>query len=117
MDRAARFRGYAGAVRTEHGPGFTSRDECLNEHWFTSLVQASEIIGEWRRDHNEDRPHSSCSLIPPARFAANHRSKSSITAVPTTPCFASNHLYGRWGRSRGTKHMPGAAAGTNRYNF
>lgn len=91
LDRAARFRGYPRAVRTDNGPGFTSRDECLNEHWFTSLVQASEIIGEWRRDHNEARPHSSCSLIPPARFAANHRSKSSITAVPSTPCFASNH--------------------------
>src|SRR3546814_1780197 len=61
LDRAARFRGYPRAVRTDNGPGFTSRDECLNEHWFTSLVQASEIIGEWRRDHNEARPHSSRS--------------------------------------------------------
>src|SRR3546814_10231947 len=42
LDRAARFRGYPRAVRTDNGPGFTSRDECLNEHWFTSLVQASE---------------------------------------------------------------------------
>ncbi|AWV05777.1 hypothetical protein C9I47_0051 [Lysobacter maris] len=29
------------------------RDECLNEHWFTSLAQAREAIAEWRRDYNE----------------------------------------------------------------
>lgn len=29
------------------------RDECLNEHWFTSLPQARDVIGEWRRDYNE----------------------------------------------------------------
>jgi len=28
------------------------RDECLNEHWFTSLAQASEVIADWRRDFN-----------------------------------------------------------------
>src|SRR5690606_10797598 len=61
------------------------RDECLNEHWFTSLAQAREVIGEWRRDYNEVRPHSSCGRIPPAQFAANHRSKSSTTAVPFNP--------------------------------
>src|SRR3546814_8519356 len=27
LDRAARFRGYPRAVRTDNGPGFTSRDE------------------------------------------------------------------------------------------
>ena len=32
------------------------RDECLNEHWFTSLAQAREVIAEWRRDYNEVRP-------------------------------------------------------------
>lgn len=61
------------------------RDECLNEHWFTSLAQAREVIAEWRRDYNEVRPHSSCGRIPPAQFAANQRSKSSTTAVPFNP--------------------------------
>src|SRR3546814_14541768 len=91
LDRAARFRGYPRAVRTDNGPGFTSRDECLNEHWFTSLVQASEIIGEWRRDHNEARPHSSCSLIPPPRFAPNHRTNSHIPPVLSPPSSPINH--------------------------
>jgi len=26
------------------------RDECFNEHWFTSLAQARDVIAEWRRD-------------------------------------------------------------------
>jgi putative transposase len=49
------------------------RDEYLNEHWFTSLAQARQVIAGWRRDYNEVRPHSSCGRIPPASFAANHR--------------------------------------------
>lgn len=32
------------------------RDECLNEHWLTSLTQAREVITDWRRDYNEVRP-------------------------------------------------------------
>ena len=49
------------------------RDECLNEHWFTTLQQSRDVITDWRRDYNEVRPHSSCSRIPPAQFAANFR--------------------------------------------
>jgi len=52
------------------------RDECLNEHWFTSLVQARETITLWRRDYNEVRPHSSCGRIPPVQYAANHRERT-----------------------------------------
>jgi len=29
------------------------RDECLNEHWFTSLAQARQVIADWRRHYNE----------------------------------------------------------------
>ena len=54
------------------------RDECLNEHWFTSLAHARDIIAEWRRDYNEVRPHSSCGRIPPARFAANYRQQEHV---------------------------------------
>src|SRR5262249_13386761 len=32
------------------------RDECLNEHWFTSLTEAKQIIEAWRKDYNEVRP-------------------------------------------------------------
>lgn len=35
-----------------------TRDECLNENWFSSLADAREKIGQWRQDYNEARPHS-----------------------------------------------------------
>lgn len=46
------------------------RDECLNEHWFTSLAHARAVIEEWRRDYNEARPKKDLGGLPPARFAA-----------------------------------------------
>lgn len=49
------------------------RDECLNDHWFTSLPQARILIAAWRRDYNQHRPHSSLDYLTPAEFAAKHR--------------------------------------------
>lgn len=60
------------------------RDECLNEHWFMSLDHAREVIADWRRDYNEVRPHSSCGRVPPAQFAAKHRSNRN-NEVPFNP--------------------------------
>ena len=53
------------------------RDECLNDHYFNSLAHARSVIAEWRRDYNEQRPHSSIGRIPPAQFAAQHRLQTS----------------------------------------
>ncbi|WP_091246305.1 IS3 family transposase [Aquimonas voraii] len=61
------------------------RDECLNEHWFSSLAQARQVIAEWRRDYNQVRPHSSCGRIPPAEFAAQHRINNQKNEVPFNP--------------------------------
>ncbi len=33
------------------------RDECLNLHWFETMVEAKGMIEAWRRDYNESRPH------------------------------------------------------------
>jgi putative transposase len=120
LDRAATFRGYPQAVRTDQGPEFTCRafmawaqargvrhilnqagkptqnayiesfngklrDECLNEHWFETLRQAREALAEWRKDFNEARPHSSCSRMPPARFAALHRQHAGDAAQTSNP--------------------------------
>lgn len=60
------------------------RDECLNEHWFTSLAQAQQVIADWRRDYNEVRPHSSCGRIPPAAFAASYRQQQETQANSDT---------------------------------
>ncbi|QQG35795.1 MAG: IS3 family transposase [Micavibrio aeruginosavorus] len=45
------------------------RDECLNEHWFTSLAEARTIIEAWRQDYNHVRPHSSLGYMTPAEYA------------------------------------------------
>jgi putative transposase len=45
------------------------RDECLNANWFTSLSDARRKIETWRRDYNEQRPHSSLNYLPPVEFA------------------------------------------------
>jgi len=49
------------------------RDECLNEHWFRNLHHAKKLIAAWRRDYNEQRPHSSIGYLTPAEFAVNQR--------------------------------------------
>ncbi len=51
------------------------RDECLNEHWFISLAEASEIIGAWRADYNQRRPHSALGDQTTAEFAAAWRDR------------------------------------------
>ena len=45
------------------------RDECLNEHIFTSYRNAQHIIETWRNDYNNNRPHSSLNGLTPNEFA------------------------------------------------
>jgi putative transposase len=54
------------------------RDECLNEHWFTSLASARALIEAWRRDYNEQRPKKDLGGLLPAIYAAR-------LAAMTTP--------------------------------
>jgi putative transposase len=45
------------------------RDECLNEHWFTSLAHARTVIENWRREYNEERPKKSLGGLTPVQYA------------------------------------------------
>ena len=45
------------------------RDECLNEHLFTTLGEARNLIEDWRQDYNTTRPHSSLGGLPPSIYA------------------------------------------------
>ena len=45
------------------------RDECLNEHLFSSLAAARRIIEAWRIDYNTERPHTSLNGLTPEAFA------------------------------------------------
>lgn len=46
------------------------RDECLNEHVFSSLAEARRIIENWRVDYNTLRPHTSLGGLAPSVFAS-----------------------------------------------
>jgi len=46
------------------------RDECLNEHLFSNLAHAREIIEAWKIDYNTRRPHTSLGGLTPTEFAA-----------------------------------------------
>jgi putative transposase len=45
------------------------REECLRVSWFQNLFDARRKIALWRRDYNEQRPHSSLNYRAPAEFA------------------------------------------------
>jgi transposase InsO family protein len=45
------------------------RDECLNEHLFTSLLHARTLIERWRREYNEERPKKALGGMTPAAYA------------------------------------------------
>jgi putative transposase len=46
------------------------RDECLSEQWFLSLWDARQAIETWRREYNEQRPHSALGQQTPREYAA-----------------------------------------------
>ncbi|MBB5020046.1 transposase InsO family protein, partial [Chitinivorax tropicus] len=52
------------------------RDECLNEHWFTSIRHALVVIEAWRREYNEERPKRSLGGLTPAAYAKTLIQKS-----------------------------------------
>lgn len=58
------------------------RDECLNEHWLTSLAHARAEIAAWRQDYNQQRPHSALGYQAPAEFAAAWRQVPSTGTEP-----------------------------------
>jgi len=51
------------------------RDECLNEHWFPTLLHARTSIERWRRDYNEERPKRALGGLTPAQYAAQLAAK------------------------------------------
>lgn len=45
------------------------RDECLNEHCFTSLDHAKVVIETWRREYNDERPKKVLGGLTPTAYA------------------------------------------------
>jgi putative transposase len=46
------------------------REECLAVSWFQNLFDARRKIAAWRKEYNEERPHSSLGYKTPSEFAA-----------------------------------------------
>ena len=47
------------------------RDELLNETLFRSLPHARAVLEAWRRDYNEERPHSKLGWMTPRDYAGS----------------------------------------------
>jgi putative transposase len=45
------------------------RDECLNREVFGNGQDARLVIERWRKEYNEERPHSALGYVAPAEFA------------------------------------------------
>jgi putative transposase len=61
------------------------RDECLNEHWFTSLAHARLVIERWRREYNEERPKKKLGGLTPAQYAEQLRKKAKAKTYTVQP--------------------------------
>ena len=45
------------------------REYCLDLHWFASIEDARETIGNWQHHYNYVRPHRSTGRKPPMLYA------------------------------------------------
>lgn len=76
------------------------REECLNISWFQNLFDARRKIAAWRKEYNEERPHSSLGYLTPKAFAAAEagsfyragvgQEDSNAVPLPHTPIPAQN---------------------------
>ena len=57
----------------------TFRAECLDAHWFTTLVETRQIIETWRREYNESRPHRALGEKTPNEFASQVAASRDLT--------------------------------------
>lgn len=64
------------------------RDECLNEHWFTSLQHARVVVEAWRREYNEERPKRSLGGMTPVAYAKTLIQKAvKLTSDSKAQCY------------------------------
>ena len=60
------------------------RDELLNAESFADLKEAQALARVWKREYNEERPHSSLGYLTPAEFAAGQPDLP-LGATPLAP--------------------------------
>ena len=52
------------------------RAECLKAHWFLSLADAREKLGDWRKYYTDERPHGAIGEKPPVMLLNHHGAAS-----------------------------------------
>lgn len=67
--------------------GVRLREKRVNQHWFTSLDEAKQIVEEWRRTYNRRRPHSSLGYLSPAEYLSNWTLTETLTETSETAHF------------------------------
>ena len=67
------------------------RDELLNRELFGSLREARVILGQWRREYNDERPHSSLGYQAPSEFAGR---TPRVTPVGLRPPCVTRGVFG-----------------------
>ena len=64
------------------------RDELLNQHCFTSVRHAQDLIDDWLADYNQVRPHTALGGLSPAAFLAAQAgprgARPELTPTPAT---------------------------------
>ena len=68
------------------------RQECLNANWFLSIDDAKAKIAAWRKDYNENRPHSALDWATPAEFARQCGQQASLP-MSTEPESSTSERY------------------------
>ncbi len=58
------------------------RDGCLNREVFGNLLEAKVLVEDWRREYNEQRPHSSLGYKTPREFGRQFNSKLRVATLP-----------------------------------
>ena len=58
------------------------RRECLSEHYFSTLVEAQIVLGLFREEYNNHRPHSSLGQKTPAEIYAGTKTNVDRDEVP-----------------------------------
>src|SRR5437660_9578668 len=66
------------------------REECLNVSWFQNLFDARRKITAWRKEYNEERPHSSLGYRTPQEFDAAMKAAEAGSALLATPSSAAD---------------------------
>jgi putative transposase len=63
----------------------TVRRECLSQHYFMDITEASVVLDSWRDEYNNDRPHGSLGHMSPACFRAGWSNKDDPAGPENCP--------------------------------